>query len=145
MIRTTALSLALLLLAGTVSGQEAVWAPAFRGTALRRLEAAAVNTTTYTGRGDLAGGVTAIRNAAPEAEAEVDEAAVEEEAAAEAEARAGTGAQSPKGYSLVEDQPRCNFTLGSGYCAQPGEPSRRLLHCGGSSSTDDGGQSSRWV
>jgi hypothetical protein len=115
MIRTTTLSLGLLLVgaAATVSGQEALWAPAFRGTSLRRLEAAAAAAaaTTYTGRGDLAGGVTATRGAAPEADVE---------AAVEIEARGGTGAQSPKGYSLVEDQPRCYFTLGSAYCAQPG-------------------------
>ncbi|GAB5033699.1 wsc domain-containing protein [Nannochloropsis oceanica] len=30
--------------------------------------------------------------------------------------RGGTGATSPKGYSLVEDRPRCYFTLGSNYC-----------------------------
>ncbi|TFJ81161.1 hypothetical protein NSK_007505 [Nannochloropsis salina CCMP1776] len=30
--------------------------------------------------------------------------------------REGTGANSPKGYSLVEDRPRCYFTLGKDYC-----------------------------
>ena len=30
--------------------------------------------------------------------------------------REGSGANSPKGYSLVEDRPRCYFTLGKDYC-----------------------------
>lgn len=108
MMRTTPPLLLLLLAAATTTAQEAVWAPAFRGTALRRLQddAASIN---YTGRGDLAGGVTATRLAP------TDAAAVEE-----AGARAGTGAQSPKGYSLVEDAPRCNAQLGEAYCPKPG-------------------------
>jgi hypothetical protein len=118
MIRRTALPL-LLLLAGAaaVSGQEAVWAPAFRGTALRRLQTADGDdsdapTISYTGRGDLSEGVNASRSAAAAARVAV----VEEEG----EPREGTGAQSPKGYSLVEDNPRCFATLGDGYCAKPG-------------------------
>lgn len=106
MMRTTPLLL-LLLAAAVTTAQEAVWAPAFRGTALRLLQDEAATSTTYTGRGDLAGGVTATR---------LEPAAAVEEV----EARAGTGAQSPKGYSLVEDAPRCNAQLGEAYCPKPG-------------------------
>ena len=110
MMRTTPLLL-LLFAAATTTAQEAVWAPAFRGTALRRLQddAASSSTISYTGRGDLAGGVMATRLDLSDA------AAVEE-----VKARAGTGAQSPKGYSLVEDAPRCNAQLGEAYCPKPG-------------------------
>lgn len=111
MMRTTPPLLLLLAAAaaGVATAQESVWAPAFRGTSLRRLQQAEQDAITFTGRGDLAGAVTATR---PEPAA----AAVVEVV----EARDGTGAESPKGYSLVEDAPRCYFQIGQAYCPQPG-------------------------
>lgn len=60
---------------------------------------------TYQGAGTGAWGVQAHRTRSDSDMQEV-----------EADTRDGTGPESPKGYSLVEDRPKCYFTLGSDYC-----------------------------
>jgi hypothetical protein len=65
---------------------------------------------TYQGAGTGAGGVQAHRTTIP------PEGENTQENEDTAMPRDGTGAESPKGYSLVEDRPKCYFTLGSDYC-----------------------------